>query len=409
MSNLLDSIYYNVGNFIYLGVQWLISIVLVRMGGFEDAGYFSLAMTYGNIFCMLANYGLRSFQVSDIKNEFKDSTYIISRVLTIAISAILCLGFTSLFMGYSLNLNLLILCYIFYKLSESYADVITGIWQKAGNMLFIGISYTLKGISSLCSFLVAYHFTKNLLLSTFLMAVTHFVVLTAFDFSVTKKYTNHFKSYHCFDKNELTGLLKLGFMTMSFNVFTALFNSIPRLVVEKRLSAEMLGIFSSLYNPTVIISTFAVGVLLPFAPKMAMYYQQGNKKPLAKMLFLCNGIIALMGIFGAGSTYLIGKPVFSLVYGKEILEYLNLFYILIAASVLLGMSYSYSYLLIAIRKFKPLLLFSALSCISVLGLSLYLIPEQNISGGAYASLGAIALQFITETVYICILVNKLNN
>lgn len=408
MSNILDSLYYNVGNFIYLGAQWIISIVLVRMGGFEDAGYFSLAMTYGNIFCMLANYGLRSFQVSDIKNEFKDSTYIISRVITIVISAILCFGFSSLFMGYSLNLNLLILCYIFYKLSESYADVITGIWQKAGNMLFIGISYTLKGVSSLGSFITAYHFTKNLLLSTFLMTVTHFVILTAFDFSVTKKYVNQFKLFRSFNKNELTGLLKLGFMTMAFNVFTALFNSIPRLVVEKKFDAEMLGIFSSLYNPTVIISTFAVGVLLPFVPKMADYYQQGNRKSLAKILFLCNGIIALMGVLGSAATYLIGKPVFSFIYGNEILEYINLFYMLIAASVLLGMTYSYSYLLIAIREFKPLLLFSALSCISVLGLSLCLIPELNISGGAYASFGAIALQFITETVYICKLVNKLN-
>lgn len=409
MSNLLDSLYYNVGNFIYLGVQWLISIVLVRVGGFEDAGYFSLAMTYGNVFCVLANYGLRSFQVSDIKNEFKDSTYIISRVLTIAISAILCLGFTSLFMGYSLNLNLLILCYIFYKLSESYADVITGIWQKAGNMLFIGISYTLKGISSLCSFLVAYHFTKNLLLSTFLMAVTHFVVLTTFDFSVTKKYTNHFKSYHCFDKNELTALLKLGFITMAFNVFSVLFSSIPRLIVEKKLSAEMLGIFSSLYNPTVIISTFAIGILLPVVPKMAIHYQQGNKKALKKVVFLCDGIIVFFGILGAGVTYLIGKPVFAFIFGNEILEYFDLFYVFIAISILVSTTNCYSSLLIATRKLKPLLLFAAFSCIMVFVLSLYFIPKYSIRGGAYTSLGVIALQFITETVYICKLVNKLNN
>ena len=407
MSTLLDSLYYNVGNFIYLGVQWLISIVLVRVGGFEDAGYFSLAMTYGNIFCVFANYGLRTFQVSDIKNEYKDSTYIISRVITIAISAILCFGFTSLFMGYSRNLNLLILCYIFYKLSESYADVITGIWQKAGNMLFIGISYTLKGISSLGSFLVVYHFTQNLLLSTFLMAVTHFVILTVFDFSVTKKYINHFKLYHCFDKNELTALLKLGFITMTFNVFSVLFSSIPRLIVERKLSVEMLGVFSSLYNPTVIISTFAIGILLPVVPKMAMYYQQGNKKALKKVVFLCDGIIVLTGILGAGVTYLIGKLVFAFVFGNEILKYFDLFYVFIAISVLIATTNCYSSLLIATRKFKPLLFFAVFSSILVFGLSLYTIPKYSIYGGAYASLGIIALQFVMETVYIIKLVKKL--
>ena len=92
-----DVVYYNVGNFIYLGAQWIISVALVRMGGFEDAGYFSLAMSVCNIFAMIANYGLRAFQVSDIQSKYSDNDYVLSRVITVSFALVLCLIYSAAF------------------------------------------------------------------------------------------------------------------------------------------------------------------------------------------------------------------------------------------------------------------------------------------------------------------------
>ena len=79
---LRDSAYYNFGNAFYLGSLWIINVALVRLGGFEDAGLFSLAMSCCSVFGMLANYGLRSFQVSDITTQYSDNAYLCTRLLT---------------------------------------------------------------------------------------------------------------------------------------------------------------------------------------------------------------------------------------------------------------------------------------------------------------------------------------
>lgn len=44
--------------------QWLIAVLLARLGGFADAGVFSLAMSSSNVFTFFGSYGMRNDQVS---------------------------------------------------------------------------------------------------------------------------------------------------------------------------------------------------------------------------------------------------------------------------------------------------------------------------------------------------------
>ena len=69
--NLKQKMFLNtVGTVVLLFAQWLISVLIVRMGGYDDAGTFSLAMSVSNIFAFLANYGIRNYQVADSRNRF---------------------------------------------------------------------------------------------------------------------------------------------------------------------------------------------------------------------------------------------------------------------------------------------------------------------------------------------------
>lgn len=61
----------SVGSIVYMGGQWVLSVLVVRTLGYTDAGIFSLAMSLTNTFYSLANYGIRNFQVSDLE-ELKE-------------------------------------------------------------------------------------------------------------------------------------------------------------------------------------------------------------------------------------------------------------------------------------------------------------------------------------------------
>ena len=106
------------GSVIYLGVQWLQTVLVARFLGFEDAGIFSLAMSVTNIFYALSIYGMRNFQISDIDGKYTASNYVFSRVVTGLVSLVLCSIFVVI-NGYDFKKAICIIVYMIFKLSET--------------------------------------------------------------------------------------------------------------------------------------------------------------------------------------------------------------------------------------------------------------------------------------------------
>ena len=76
-SNISRSVIYNtIGTFFYFFCQWLTTILVVRISGYEDAGILSIVISFTNIFYFIALFGVRNFQVTDINHEFTDRDYL---------------------------------------------------------------------------------------------------------------------------------------------------------------------------------------------------------------------------------------------------------------------------------------------------------------------------------------------
>lgn len=399
MKTVRDTVYYSTGNIIYLGAQWIISVILVRIGGLEDAGYFSLAMTVANIFGMLANYGLRTYQVSDISGRFSDAVYIVSRLITVALSVVFCLVY-SLIYGYDKQILLVIMLFMLHKAVETFSDVLNGIWQKNGDMLSIGFSMGIKGILNFIGFIAVYIYSHSLVVSMAVMAVFSLLVLAVYDLPKSKNWVSFIGLFRKSDFEQIKALLKTGFLTMLFVVLLSAFSGIPKLVIERELDASLLGVFSSISAPTVLISTFAIGVLLPVAPKMADYFGRQKSKELFRILLLSCGVFAAVGILAYIAAVFVGRELFDLVFGSEVASYFNLFYYMIAISVFSAIISCFSTYFISARKLKALLAFSALTCMLVLLLSVTLVHYRGMFGAAYAMLTALIVQIIAEGTYI---------
>lgn len=405
IDNSFDTIVFNIGNFLYLGSQWLISIALVRLGGFEDAGYFSLAMSICSVFFIVSSYGIRTFQVSDVKNRFSDFTYIATRIFTIIVAFVLCVAFT-LIKSYDFYVQTIVWFYMLYKSIEAYSDVLNGIWQKNEGMKSVAISLGSKGILNTVFFIGSYISFHNLFLSLVLMAISSAFVLLFYDLSKTKKFVNQNKVLKNVETVQVHHLLKQGFLAMLSTMGLILFNSIPKLVIEDVLNTESLGIFSSIATPSVVISTFSIGVLLPIAPQLAKNYENDNKKQLLRLICGCNFVAIGIGLTVTVFSAIAGRFIFAFIFGREILPYFNLFYCMIWVSVLISINNCYTTFLIAVRKLKPLLLFVFMTCIVECALCIILIKEKSIYGAGYAMLLTLILQFVSETIYIIYILNK---
>ena len=77
-----DYIWNTVGTSIWGMVFPLLTIVCTQLVGAEQAGMFSMAFVAGTLLMILSNFGVRTFQVSDIDEATSFSSYQLNRWLT---------------------------------------------------------------------------------------------------------------------------------------------------------------------------------------------------------------------------------------------------------------------------------------------------------------------------------------
>ena len=64
-------------------------IIITRINGIEEAGIFTITFATASIFYIVAIYSGRNCQITDVEGKIKDKEYIISRVITCFIMAII--------------------------------------------------------------------------------------------------------------------------------------------------------------------------------------------------------------------------------------------------------------------------------------------------------------------------------
>ena len=128
----------SLGSLTLLGCQWLISILLVRVSGYEDAGVFALAMSIANVFATLANYGMRNFQVADVGRKYAPNQFVAARGVLSCVALLLCVLYV-LLDGYSKRNALAICLYLSYSLSFILSDILMGNLQMAGHLEINGL------------------------------------------------------------------------------------------------------------------------------------------------------------------------------------------------------------------------------------------------------------------------------
>ena len=138
--------WYSAGSITYLACQWMLSVVVVRLSsGFDDAGVLALAMAIGNIFTPLAYYNTRTYQVSDVEEEYADSQYVAFRIITTFFAFCLCSIYAALSVGGPL---LPVLSFLVYKAVVVIVDILHGVDQRYARLDYAGASLIMQGISS---------------------------------------------------------------------------------------------------------------------------------------------------------------------------------------------------------------------------------------------------------------------
>ena len=348
-----DALYNTVGNVVYLFCMWVVTVLVVRLSGYEDAGILSVAMTTANIFFVVANYGMRSFQASDVKNLYSNQQYVYSRFATVVLSVILCLLF-SIVSGYAGEQFFAIQIYMLFKAVEAFADVLFGVMQRGHRLKSAGISLVVKGICSVAGFVVGLLLFRNLIWALMIMFIASMMIALLYDIPQTLKIDSTAMQYHADNNQTAAKLLKECFPMFLVSVAPMILQAIPKLSFERMYSTAELGIYSSVAAPTVVLSTLVSCIMIPFLPMFADAIQAHDRKKLFKLLMTFSVAVISLGAVACLAAWLLGGWALSLLYGNNLSEYAVLLVWVLCSVTLTSLLYCLNALFISGRKLSIL-------------------------------------------------------
>ena len=247
-----------------------------------------------------------------------------------------------------------------FKVFEGYTDVIFGIWQNHDGYIEILVSYIGKGILTIAGFCIGLYLF-NLPIAIAIQALLYFLFIALYDGNQIKKLVNDFEVKTNQSKKMLIPCVPL----MIYGLIVPYLNFLSRYVVELKFGTEILGYYSSITMVFTVMSTLMGSIFVTVLPKIAYLYQTGNYKELNKFILLANLGIVGFGVLCVGLGIVLGNFVFSILFGKQILDYMYLLTPTIIASIILSLVSLTSSIMISFRKNHLMLMINIIGVVSV--------------------------------------------
>ena len=305
----------------------VLSVVTTQLVGVEQAGRFSMAFVTGTLLLFIANYGVRTFQVSDLSERHSFADYQANRVLTCIVMMPVGILYCQL-RGYDPQMFTLCMGMFAYRAVDGLADVYEGRLQQMDKLYLAGISQAIRSAAVIIAYCALILITRSIGAAGVAMAVASvasFVLLT-----LPLTYFETPKSA----KLSITGVRDL--FVQCFPLFVALFlynliDNMPKFAMEGALSYDNQLYFNALFSPAHII-IMAIGFIYkPQLMRLAEIWADPKRRGrfdlivlavLAIIVALTGGVAVVMGT--------VGIPVMSFLYGVDFEQFRGLCYVMVA-------------------------------------------------------------------------------
>jgi O-antigen/teichoic acid export membrane protein len=388
------------GSVIGAGSQWVLLILLAKLGDSTMVGQFAFAWAVAYPTSLLANLNLRALFVNDWQGRYRFDRMLGARYLLVAAAGLVLLVVCSSLHLRGQQAAVLLLvgaALLIDSLSESYYSLL----QKAERMDRIARSLILRSTLSLAVASVMLYATRDLVYSTFGLLFGRLTAFLAYDsapatFSVPVEGGGFVSSLtpmevrrHYLPRWELKSqaeMLWLAFPLGIVAVLVSINGNIPRYVIERYLGTREVGIYSALnYIPqaAVLFSTTLGSVAYARLSRFFSYREiRKFKMLLGKMV----AVAIVIGLVAFLVSWMVGRQILQLLYSPEYAEKADLLPWLVGTGGIACIAVSIGYAMTAASEFRaqvPLFVFVA----GITGITAFLlVPRFGLLGAAMASL-----------------------
>lgn len=381
----------SVGSLYYSTCQWLITVLVARLSsGFDAAGILSIAMSVSNIFSQIGLYRIRSYQVSDIHEEYSSREYVGFRLETIAVGFLITIVYALI--SCSLEMLVPILLYLLFRAGDTFVDVLHGVDQQHFRMDYCGKSMLIRGTLFLVSFTIGLAFFNSLNVAISGMVLSTYLAII-YDITKTRGLSDIRPSI-TLEKSKrllLTCLPAVIGMSLCSVVVTY-----ARQYLGEACGSSALGIYATVCTPIVIIQACANYVYAPLLGIFAESYDTGRTSDFISLLM--KTLFALVVIFAvcAVGFVMVGDQLLGFIFGPTIAANGNLIYAGLLCSMLTALVAFLSDLLISLRDMNGCFIGNLIGCLVSFPATHILVSQFGMNGTSYS----ISISYIVVSIIL---------
>lgn len=328
----------------------LILMFISRIDPISDAGVFTIAFAVGNLMLTLGMYGIRQYQVSDVKDKYSFHDYLFTRGTTCLIMVFVSLVYVgSHFINgmYTKEKSLIIIFVCLAKTVDAFEDVFHGMFQKEGRLDVAGKILFIRLVGYIGVYICCYIGTRSLMAASFLGLVISLLLSLALNGLAVKKFTcKHGKL-----SLVRTGKLLLECFPLFISSYLVMYiANAPKYAIDKVLDSEAQACFNYIFMPVFVIGLMSQFVYQPIIGKLSLMWHKRQIKELQGLMMRQCAIIGVLSGFVLICGIFLGIPVLSFLFSVDLGNYKRHFIILLIGGVFLAYVYFFQMIMTIIRR-----------------------------------------------------------
>lgn len=391
-------IWFTMGTACFALATLVMTIIISRLLGETQAGMFSVGLSIAQWLVTIAYFEIRTFQVTDVRNEYSFKYYLTLRILMCIITFLASIVYV-VFNNYDIQKVIIILLVCLYKISDSIADTFEGEFQKEDRIDISGKSEFYRVFFSILVLVIAVAVSKNLILSLIIMNVVAYGMIVLLDISIAVKRVSVRMTG---DMKRLWELVKMCIpLAVSTFLSTYIINS-SKLSVDRVLGDEAQLYYTAVFMPNMVINLFSGIIFKPMQTAMAVNYYERKYKNfwhiISKMILIITGFTFVCEV----GAYILGIPVLSWLYGVNLKEYKLTLLLLLLCGGVNAINIIFYYVLAIMRKQKYMTILYIIVCLVSFLIMDTMTGRMGLMGASLGYLILVSLLAALLLVYIII-------
>ena len=381
-------------------------IVITRTNGIEDAGVFSIAYAIASLMSFIGEYGVRKYQVSDIKEKVSFTDYHSHRVITciiMLITFVIYVGAGYIRGQYSTNKFWVIIFVCFLKLVEAYADVYYSRYQQSRRLDVAAKTNTFRIGISMAACMISLVITHDLLVSVIIWAAVALITMCMSSIIVASE----FGGIHFRINKEALAKLTRECLPLFLGSFLLLYvGNAPKYAIDAVLDDTAQACYNFIFMPVFVIGLLANFVFNPILVKLAHKWDRRELKVFTKIVVRQLGVISAITLLAISVALTIGCPVLGWLYNANLHEYRMHLTILMVGGGMLALVNFFTVVVTVVRGQKHLMVGYVATAAAAKLLSQHFVAKYGIMGATVLYTGLMTLLAMTFAVVLIVCVKR---